>query len=178
MNLYSVTLDSDDGGWNGYTIVMVFQPAALTLPGDSIIGVRVVFEAAAAENLTITNAYVGHGAAAGDVFDFAATPSQLLFATAGSKAIAAGQTATSDTLAFVYNKTSNFLISFYVGGGVTEDAVRKKTGLSNIDAYSKVANEAATVDKAGYGAAGGGGWNTGIKQIEVDTAFASYAVIF
>ncbi len=149
--LYSQALDTDQNGWDGFTLVQRFEAAALTMPSGNILTMTVRFEAAAAEGLTITNAYIGHAAASGDAYDFSATPVQLLFSGSGSVAISAGATATSDSASFVYDKTSALLIAYYVGGGASVDSLRKKTGLSNINRYAKAANDAATVNKTGYG---------------------------
>ena len=166
--IFSSTLDTDGDGNDGYTFVCSFAAAGLTLPAGDITGVKVTFQASNAQVLQITNAYIGHAAAAGDAYDFLATPVQLLFATAGTKDIAAGTSETTDLAVFAYNKTSALLISFYVGGGATKDNNRFKTGVANVNDYYKAAvSEAATVDKTGYTLTAG--YNRAINKIEVES---------
>lgn len=149
--IFTVTLDTDGGGFNGYTVVQRLTPTALTLPTDDIEQIRVTFRAGNGEALTITNAYIGHRAGAGDAYDFSTTPVQLLFSGGASGAVSIGSTLTSDWASFAYNKTSDLLIAYYVGGGVGVDTLRRKAGVANTNSYYKVANEAATVDKSsGY----------------------------
>lgn len=172
--LYSQALDANNASLNGNTFVARLEVAALTLPSSPIIQMRCRFEAASiTEGLIITNAYIGHAAAAGDAYDFLATPVQLLFSGAADISIGIGATATSDWASFAYNKTSALLISYYVGGGTGQDSAREKTGLGgNITRYLKAANDAATVDKTGYSTAGG--TLTGLNQVEVETAAGGF----
>lgn len=156
---YSNTLNADTGGWNGYTLVNEFAIAGLSLPSLPIVGVRCTFQAAAAtEGLTITNAYIGHKAASGDAYDFAATPTQLLFGGAAGYAIGIGSQQVTDFAPFAYNKTSNLLVAFYVNGGASVDTLRYiASGVSNVNSWFRAAtNEAGTVNKTtGYTANAG-----------------------
>ena len=175
--LYSQALDTDVNGFNGETLVQKWAIAALTMPSGAISQIRFTFEAGAGEATTITNAYVGHAAGAGDAYDFSATPVQILWAGAGTKAISAGATAVSDWAVFAYNKTSPLLVAFYIGGGVSVDTIREKTGLgANIVLYEKVANDAATVDKTGYGS--NSGFLGAINKIEVETPGGGFILFF
>lgn len=165
--LYNQALDSNNGGWNGYTTVMKYTTAALTLPSYSIARMRVRFEAGTVEGLTITNAYVGHKAASGDVYDFASTPVQLLFSGAAGVAISTSSTATSDWANFAYDKTSDLIIAFYINGGTGVDTARAKAGLSNTVLYYAIANEAGTVNKsAGYTVSSGLGFAVNFIEVE------------
>lgn len=164
---FSQALNANRTGWNGYTMVQRFEIAALTLPSGSISHMRITFEAAnITEGLTITNAYIGHAAGAGDAYDFASAPVQLLFGGSASVTLAIGATEVSDWASFVYNKTSPLLIAFYVGTAV--DSLRARVALSNLTGYYRAAtNEAGTVNKtAGYTAEAG--VLNGINMIESD----------
>lgn len=147
---FSVTLDTDGDGLNGFTIVVGFAVAALTIPSGNISRVRFTLRAGNTQGLTITNAYVGHAAGAGDAYDFAATPVQLLWGGSGTKAIAANTEEVTDWATFAYNKTSALLVAYYLGGGTTVDMARYKNSVSNVTDYNKTANDAATVNKTGY----------------------------
>lgn len=169
--LFSQALDSNDGGLNTDTYVFRFEAAALTMPSAAISQIRVTFEAGTTEAGTITNAYIEHAAAAGDSYDFATTPVQLLVSGGGTIAIPISSTVTTDWANFVYDKTSALLIAIYMGSGTSTDTLRSKAGLSNITRYTKTANDAATVNKTGYSSTAGSLY--GINQIEVVTADGS-----
>lgn len=147
---FSVTLDTDGDGLNGFTIVVGFAVAALTLPAGNITRVRFTFRAGNAQALTVTNAYVGHAAGSGDAYDFSTTPVQILWGGSGTKAIAANTEEVSDWVTFAYNKTSALLVAYYLGGGTSVDMARYKNSVSNVTDYNKAANDAATVNKTGY----------------------------
>ena len=69
------------------------------------------------------------------------------------------------------------VVAFYLGGGVSVDTLREKTGLgANIVLYEKVANDAATVDKTGYGS--NSGFLGAINKIEVETTGGGFIVFF
>ena len=148
--MFSVTLTLNSDGQNGITRVQRLTTAALTMPSFTIRNMRVTFQASAAEQRTITDAYIGHQAGAGDVYDFAATPVQLLFAGSTSKTIAASTSEVSDWASFNYDKTSTLLVAFYTGGGASADAPKYQTVVANANEYTKTANDAATVNKTGY----------------------------
>lgn len=149
------TLNADSAGWNGYTIRQYFAAAVLSNSGLQI--ARVTFTASSAQALTITNAYIGNGASSGDAYDFESTPVQLTFDSgSASKAISAGQSATSDTVNFSYGSGKNLVVSIYIAGGTSVDDVRTASGLgASYVAYYKVANDAATVDATGYSTGSG-----------------------
>lgn len=177
--LYSQALDTDGGNWDGYTNVVTIAAAALTIPSDAILFIRATFQAGNAEALTITNAYVGHKAASGNAWDFAATPAQFLFSGSGTKTITAGTEVVSDWVNFVYNKTSGLTIAMYHNGGAGADTLRYKTGLgANINEYYKAAtNEAATVVKsAGYTT--NAGYLFAINKIEVASSSGGGFLLF
>lgn len=164
--IFSDTLNLDTDGLNGYTVVAGFAVAALSLPPGAITRMRITFEAGAGQALTITNAYIGHAAGAGDAYDFAAAPTQILFSGGAVGAMIAGASLTSDWISFAYNKTSPLLIAFYMGAGVANDNAHRKIGVANVSQYDKVANDAATVNKTGYATTAGS--LLGVKKIESD----------
>jgi hypothetical protein len=149
--MYSLTLDNDGGtGFNGYTFAQVYDLAALTLPSDSITRMRVRIQAVTSEGCDIDGMYVGHQAGAGDAYDFAATPVQILFSGSGSVSVGAGSTALSDWASFAYDKTSKLVFAWHISSAA--DAMKRKLSTSNVTSYFRAAtSEAATVNKtAGY----------------------------
>lgn len=148
--LFTVTLNSDSNGWNSFTGVIRVQASAMTLPSGGITQVRLKLRAGSSEGFTVTNMYIGHRAAAGDAYDFATTPVQVLFGGSASKVIAAGTTEWSDWASFAYNKTDDLLGAFYCAGGSSSDMLRYALSVTGAEKYDKVANDAATVNKTGY----------------------------
>lgn len=150
-NLYSNTLTGDNDAWNGYTVVVRLPASVLTLPSFDIVRLRVRLEAGSTQACTFSKAYVGHRAGSGDAYDFSTTPVQLLFSGGASGVASAGSTVTSDWANFAYDKTSDLLFAFYLGGGTSSDMTRQKNPVTSVDSYYTNADEAATVNKsAGY----------------------------
>lgn len=144
-----ITLNADVGGWNGFTVRQVIEDAQLTFPASTS-QIRVTFEAGSAEGLTLTEAYVQNGAAAGDSYDFASAPVQLLFSASASTTISAGQQKVSDDAAFTRVSGRRLVISFYINGGTGADTTRSKATETGWSALHKNASDASTVDATGY----------------------------
>jgi len=175
--IFTQTLDTNGDGQNGYTRVIGFAVAALTLPSASIARIRFTLQAGTTQAITLSGVYVEHAAAAGDAYDFLATPVQLLFAGSGSKVIAANTSEVTDWATFAYNKTSALLMAWNCNGGTGSDMCRYKSAVTNVTDYSKAAvNEPATVNKTGYTPLG----STCIlvNKIEVETAESNFFFVF
>lgn len=153
--IFEQTLNDDADGNTGATRRQMINAAILTDPGFTPVEARVRFEAGSGEQLTITKAYIGHKAGAGDAYDFAATPVQLLFSASASVTIPAGMAVESDWAAFVWDRSSGIIVSYYMNGGLSADSERFLNSVANAEAYIKAAvDEAATVDVTGYSAPG------------------------
>lgn len=164
--LFSQSLSIDSDGWNGLTVVMQIPASAMSLPSGSIARIRFRLQAGSTQGFTVTNMYTEHRAGSGDAYDFAATPVQVLFGGSGSKVIAAGAQEWSDWATLAYNKTDDLLAAFYCGGGTSSDMFIYATG-TGANRHTKAANDAATVNKTGYGTNSG---NTSlINAIEYET---------
>ena len=162
------TFNATASGNAGYTYVMRMLAAGLTLPPAAITRVRYTFKAGAGNSLKITNCYTGHQASSGDVFDFDTTPVQVTFDggnTASSVMTSGGSTA-SDWITFAYNKTDALLCAFYMGTSGQDAPGYVSSPGTNYGDYWKSGNDAATVNKSGYG----GGMNDiaiALQKIEV-----------
>lgn len=176
----NLTLNANDagGGWNGWTVLPVFDAVALTLPSGAISDVRFTFNASTAEGLTIGACYVGHVKDASDAFDFISTPTQVTFdGGSGSKSISAAGSAVCDWINFIYNKTNRLGVAMYINAPT--DSFRIRSGLSNINTYYYGDNTAATVDKSGYTLLSGDCY--GVSKIEVrsvDAASKAFAMFY
>jgi len=175
--IFAQTLNTNGDGQNGFTRVAGFAVAALTLPPGNIARVRFTLQAGTTQAITLSGAHVGHAAAAGDAYDFLATPVQLLFAGSGSKVIAANTSEVTDWATFAYNKTSALLMAWNCNGGTGSDMARYASSVSNVTDYFKAAvNEPATVNKTGYTAQGG--ICILVNKIEVETVENNFFFIF
>lgn len=161
------THNNNSGGWIGYTPVIVFEVAALSLPGDSITDIRITFRNPTLEGCNLAKVYVGHGASSGDAYDFAATPEQVLFGGSGSVSLGTTSPTASDWVPFVYDKTSRLAIAWYISSPT--DTMIYRAGVSNVTTYYRSGDEAATVNKsAGYAALSGDNYLIG--KIEFRTS--------
>ena len=122
-------------------------------------------ESSTAQAWTISKAYIQTAAAAGDVYDFSATPLPLLFSGSTGFAIASSTEIVSDPLVFSIPKDQNIVISYYTSGDATHDGIRGKVAVPNWVVYYKSGDDAATVDTSGYDLSSVHGY--GIKKIEV-----------
>lgn len=137
---WSGLLNSISLGWNGYTLRQVIRAAALTnVAGDRN---RVTFQPASTDGFHIAAAYIGLGATTGSEYNFAATPTQLLFAGSAAVTTAAGINVTSDPVDFAIGASRNVVISLYFAGA---SGVERATGPTNVKSYYKAGNSAATL---------------------------------
>jgi lysophospholipase L1-like esterase len=98
------------------------------------------------------NVYIGHRAAAGNLYDFAATPVPVLFSGGAILTQAVSSVTESDETDFVWNGTSDILVALEQ----ISTTYVYRAGLTGIDAFFKgTGGEAATVDKTGYSTAAG-----------------------
>lgn len=150
----SNTLDTDNAGWDGRNIRQWFAAALFSASG---VKVRLYFEAPASGYQRWNNIYVGHAAASGDAFDWAAAPVQVKFGdgTWSWWQASDGDVVRSDLVDFAYDETKPLLVAWYPQSG--SDTTRKKSGLgANYNAYYKsAASETSTVDVTGYTAQSG-----------------------
>lgn len=162
------THNNNSPGWIDYTIAIVFELAALALPSGEITHVRVTLQNPTTEGVDILKLYVGHGAAAGDVYDFATAPAQVLFGGSGSKYVGTSTPEPSDWKSFVYNKTSRLVLAWYMN--TNNDTVIYRDGQANLSSYYAPGDSAATVDKSGFTQLAGD--NYMIRMIEFRTVDA------
>ncbi|RWD17023.1 MAG: hypothetical protein EOS75_03850 [Mesorhizobium sp.] len=137
-------LDTDDVGWNGYTLRQVINSAVMANTGLS--KVRVSFNAASG-GMVIGNAYIGMAAGSGDAYDFAGTPSELLFSGGSGVTVPSNGTSVSDELTFTILPGGNLVISLQFTGGAD---TKRKDPLTGWQSYYKSGADAATVNASGY----------------------------
>lgn len=107
--------------------------------------------------------YIGHQAAAGDVYDFDGSPVQLLFSGNPNGTVSTGGLI-SDTATFALDETKALIVSFYISGAAVATPLRSDA--TGYGIYYKAGDDAATVDATGYSASGHTGERGFVEQIE------------
>lgn len=170
--------DTSGGAFANYTIRLVIPAASLTAPSGTPTLTRLTMRGSAAEQTSIGAAYIGHKASSGDAYDFASTPVQIKVATSGSFILGILTDVASDDAAFVWDKTSDIVISFYIANDTGKDTIRRiNAGISG-SLYVKSGNDASTVNATGYAASGSNPTTLAIvSKIEMDGYTASSPIL-
>jgi hypothetical protein len=157
----SATLDTNSGGWSGYTIRVV---ASTTAASNGKTYIRVRFNASTAESLVVTNAYIGAKATSGDQYDFDTSAVQLTFdGGSTNKTISSSQSAYSDWVALSLPAGRDVVIAFYEASTVS---LRAKSGKETgwLSFYRTLTgDDASTVNASGYS-----DWSSVNAPISVD----------
>lgn len=156
----SVTMSSDNGGWNGFTLRNVVSRGGLAHAGSKY---RITFEGGSVEGTAGDACYSGPGATSGDVYDFETTPTQVLFSGGGSFDTGVGGTIMSDEINVAVDASKPFIVAFHFNNAA-KDTIRRGSA-TNANYYWKSANEPSTVDVTGYTTVGS--LSAVVKKIEV-----------
>jgi hypothetical protein len=144
-------LTTENASWANYTlrqsILSALIPAAFTQVRFSVRG-------GIAEGITITNAYIGiRGAGA---YDFAATPTPVLWGGSASKLAAIGTTEMCDPVTLTRAAGEDIVIAFFMGAGTGANDTFFFFGTGSARNYSAKyksgGNDAATLVASGYSA--------------------------
>jgi hypothetical protein len=148
------TATNNVGGWSGYTLRVVVSSSLL---GGSFTKLRVTYLGGVSATARVGETYVQESAGSGDIYDFATTPSQILFSGVfGFTALAANTRLLSDELSLSLPGTSDLVITTYTDGTGSFSAAFSNdlTGTTVRPRY-RLANEAATVNATtGYSTTG------------------------
>lgn len=147
---------------NGYNVRIVIAASALSVSG-TIVKVRFTPRSSGGSNLVVNAAYIGEKAAAGDAYDFAAAPTQLLFSGSGGFTATPGTSVSSDELTFTLDETKNYIISYSMNA-----ASNVRFGAaSGWDTYFKAAAAADvnTANVTGYTADAGVSYAVDLIQV-------------
>lgn len=102
-------------GWAGYSIRVVIPASALA--NVSTTQVRLRAAGTDAVGGAVTKCFIGEQAASGDVYDFAATPVEILSGGVSGISVSAGQEKWTDLAAFATDGTKALVISMYCATG-------------------------------------------------------------
>ena len=161
---------TSNGGWANYTIRQFINNAALSNVTGTL-NYRITFNGGPAEGLKISAAYIGQGADSADPYDFAGTPTQILFGGSAGCTIAANGSIVCDPTAFTLASGKHLVISIFVTNDASYDSFKSKVTLTNWQYYYKAGgNDAATVNTTGYSAGNAAG---SISLIETEPISSS-----
>lgn len=139
----SYAFSSNSPGWGGYTSRLVI-PSSVLLPASKV---RFTLRGpTSGANLVIANAYVGLSATSGDAYDFASSPTPLLFSGGAGVTINVGASVVTDDTTLSIPSGRNLVLSTqYTSGDQSLNTV--PAGFAR---YFKLGSDASTVDASGY----------------------------
>lgn len=154
----SYPFNSNSPGWGGYTSRLVIPSSTLVSASKIRFTLRGPTSGA---NLVIANSYVGLAALSGDAYDFATTPTQVLFSGAAGTTINVGASIVTDDITLAIPSGRNLVLSAYYTSG--DQALNTAAGFGR---YFKLANDASTVDATGYSTSASGA-SYSVSRIEL-----------
>lgn len=137
-------------GWNGFTLVSQIASSLISNTGHTETRVKLMGAVTGAENAQCNGAYIGMRAGAGDAYDFAATPVQLLVGGSGTFTVPNAGFVTTDWATFTITAATDLLIAFQFNN-ISHDSIGIRTSVTGATKYEKAGADAATVNKTGYG---------------------------
>lgn len=144
-NITNWTPSGNNAGWQGYTLRSVIS-GSIIVAGTKL---RYTFTAASSgDPVRIDEAYTQIGDPSGDPYDFATTPTPVLFSGSASVVVPTGTTVVSDVIDLTVNNTRDLIIAVAFSASLPSD-VSSGSG-SSIGTYYKSGSDAPTVDASGY----------------------------
>lgn len=144
-----ITADGNDVGWNGFTLRQRIDAAALANFDKDLCRVT-IHAAIASEGFSVSKVYIALKAAAGDPYDYASAPTQLLFGGASGFSIATGTSIVSDSAAFAIPAAAAGVVIAWVANNGTADNTRSKVTQASCFPYFKAGDDATTINATGY----------------------------
>lgn len=132
----------NSSGWSGLTLRQIIPTSAL-LAGSRI---RLTVRSGTAGDANIGAMYIG-AQGGGDAYDFAGTPTQVLFSGASGVVVPQLSEVVSDQVVFAVSGSSPLVIATYFNSTTYIGARAAITGWSG---YYKSGNDTTTVDATGY----------------------------
>ncbi len=149
---------------NGQTTRQVMNAAGLARSGAEM---RLLLQAGNGGGFSIDAMYIGEQASSGDAYDMKASdpaPAQILVSGSGTITASAGQTITTDALAFTIDETKTYIVSTHYNGASTV----RSSGIppsGSFHYHKSAVSEAATANVTGY-STDSGAWLL-IKSLEI-----------
>jgi len=156
-----------------YAYRQLIPAADISTSGTSI---KIRLKSGTTQGLTFTTCRIQEKAGAGNAWDFSTTGVTVLFSGVDGATIASGATATSDATTFTLDETKSYIVSFYVSGSGSFDAVSYRTTQSGWVAYEKVGSAADASATAPSGFSDSGQDVIGVEAILVNSSSRSEPV--
>jgi hypothetical protein len=112
----NVTLAGSSAGWETYNMRQVFAASVVAAVSGS--KVKVTLKAGAAD-VNISNSYIGHQAASGDVIDFDGAQVQIKVGGTGVFTIPSGASVVSDELVFAFTSGKGVVVAMFFGASAS-----------------------------------------------------------
>lgn len=139
--------NDSSAAWNGYNVRVRFEAAQLSVSGGSV---RLTLSAGTGEGTAIDSMYIGHAAAAGDVYDFDGTQVQALVSGSGSFTVPVSSSVVTDTITYAFDESKPFIVAFHMNSAAN-DTLRGATVATGVGVYYKsAAAEASVANVTGY----------------------------
>ena len=148
---FDKTLTGNSDTWGGATLVQLIPAASLGGAADKL---KLTLQGSTLAPTGVLSAHVGHRGT-GDSYDFAAAPVALTVGGMGTFELAQSGSAITDEITFAYTGTSDLLVAFAFTTNTAKDDIRTLFSGNGCSYWYKYGgNDAATVNKTGYTAAG------------------------
>lgn len=165
--LPALTFNANSTGWKTFSIRQIIAANVMTISGLAM-RFRLV-PPTTGFNTNIVDMFVGHQAGSGDAYDMAAAGTRVTFSGLSTVTLTAGGASVlSDTIAFNFDRSRAFIMTFDFDNTPDCD-IRRNIGLSSdYTHYYKVGSgEGATADVTGYANTGTETAACIVDQIEV-----------
>ena len=130
----------------GYTIRTYLSTALLSNFNGSKI--RITVNGGTSSSYVVDKMYIGLQADTGDVYDFASTPTQILFSGASGFTVTAGNTLVSDAITFTIPTGKGIVISQYSASNT--NTIQLTPSPSGSATPYKLGDDVTTVNATGY----------------------------
>lgn len=139
---------SIDFNSSNYNVRMVLPASSMT--GTSATQMRLTLKSTPAHGPKISALYVGQQAATGDIYDFATTPTQVLFGGSPALSMAAGGIEyLSDAITITVDPTKAYVFSYAFNGAGSYSSYNSMTG-ANMALKTSAGASVSTVNVTGY----------------------------
>jgi hypothetical protein len=146
-NAYVHTLPTISTGWASFTHIQIF-PAATIEAADKI---KLTLEAPSNSNVYVSEMFIGNR---GGSFGFNAAPVQVTVGSNTSFTIPQGTTIETDLIIFDYDALYDLVVATSFTSAPQNMAVSFNAGSGTSYYFRQVLNDAGTINKTGYSAAG------------------------
>lgn len=143
----SWTPHGNSTGWGAYTARQIFGSSVMVAGSKIRLTLRAL---GAGVPVNIGNMYAGVQASSGNVYDFAATPQQVLFSGSGTLSMTGDSSVVSDEIILPISSGQGLVVAAYFNG----TTILAINGVPGSDNHYKSGNDASTVDGSGYTVSG------------------------